>query len=144
MTTLPPLSPEQEHEWALQQRAVDIEGGRADAEPVPASYRLVARALREPLPTGLPAGFARRVARRAERAALLDARWPQRWIVVLLLVLSALVVAGLILEGAGWLAGLLAALPSLPRLVNGWGLLLLLGIGAARWPLVRGVPAGKR
>jgi hypothetical protein len=138
MTTLPPLSPEQEREWTLQQRAADIEGGLAGAEAAPASYRLVARALREPLPADLPAGFARRVARRAERAALLDARWPQRWIVVLLLALSALAVAGLMLEGAGWLADLRAALPSLPRLVNGWGLLLLLGIGAARWPLLRG------
>lgn len=137
MNTLPPLSPEQEHEWTLQQRAIDIEGGLAGAPAAPASYRLVARALREPLPVDLPAGFARRVARRAERAVLLDARWPQRWILVLLLALSALVVAGLMLEGAGWLAGLLAALPSLPRLINGWGLLLLLGIGAARWPLLR-------
>ncbi len=144
MTTLPPLSPEQEREWTLQQRAIDIEGGRADAENVPASYRLVARALREPLPLGLPDGFARRVARRAERAALLDARWPQRWIVVLLLVLFALGVAGLVLEGAGWLAGLLATLPSLPRVVNGWGLLLLLGIGAAHWPLGRGASSGKQ
>jgi hypothetical protein len=138
MNTLPPLSPEQEREWTLQQRAVDIESGLAGAEAAPASYRLVARALREPLPVDLPAGFARRVARRVERAALLDARWPQRWTVVLLLALSALVVTGLMLEGAGWLADLRAALPSLPRLVNGWGLLLLLGIGAARWPLPRG------
>jgi len=37
-----------------------------------------------------------------------------------------------------------AALPSLPRLGNGWGLLLLPAVGAARWPLVRGVPARKR
>lgn len=136
MTTLPPLSPEQECEWTLQQRAIDIEGGQAGAA-TPASYRLIARALREPLPVDLPAGFARRVARRAERAALLDARWPQRWIFVLLLALSVLVVVGLMLEGDGWLAGLLAALPSLPRLINGWGLLLLLGMAAARWPLLR-------
>lgn len=137
MTNVPPLSPEQEREWALQQRAVDIEGGLSGAEAAPAAYRLLARALREPLSIGLPAGFARRVARRAERAALLDARWPQRWTAVLLLVLAALVAAGLMLQGAGWLADLRAALPSLPRLVNGWGLLLLLGIGAARWPLPR-------
>ncbi len=144
MNTLPPLSPEQEREWTLQERAADIEGGLAGAEAAPDSYRLIARALREPPPMDLPAGFARRVARRAERAALLDARWPQRWILVLVLVLSALAVAGVMLEGAGWLAGLLAALPSLPRLVNGWGLLLLLGIGAARWPLARSAPSGKQ
>jgi len=138
MTNVPPLSPEQEREWTLQQRAVDIEGGLAGADGAPAAYRLLARALREPLPIALPAGFARRVARRAERAALLDVRWPQRWIVALLLVLAALVVAGLMLQGAEWLTDLRVALPSLPRLVNGWGLLLLLGIGAARWPLLRG------
>lgn len=139
MTNVPPLSPEQEREWSLQQLAIDIERGAADAAAaaVPASYRLLARALREPLPHAAPAGFARAVARRAERALLLDARWPQRWIGVLVAVLALLALAGVFLHGAAWLAELRTALPSLARWFNGWAVLLLLGIGAARWPLLR-------
>ncbi|HSX60928.1 MAG TPA: hypothetical protein VLF18_12065 [Tahibacter sp.] len=136
MKTDPIVSPAQQTEWLRQEQAFDAERGAAGTE-APASYRLIARALREPLPVDLPADFATRVARRAETAALLDPRWERRGIAVLLGTLAVLAGAGLLLEGASWLADLQAALPSLPRILNGWTLLLLAGLAAAQLPVRR-------
>lgn len=135
MKTLPPLMPEQEREWAKQEQAFDAErqGGTGGAS----SYRLLARALREPLVSAPPAGFAAALARRAERDALLDAGWERRGIVVLLASLALLTGFGLFMQGQNWLADLQSALPSLPRLFNGWTLLLLAAVGLSHWPLSR-------
>lgn len=134
MNTLPPLNRDQEIEWAKQERAFDAERRADGSADVPPSYRLLARALREPLPSAPPSGFAAAVARCAEREILLDAYWERRGVAVLLALLAVLGVGVLFAEGQYWLADLQAALPSLPRLVNGWSLLLLAGIALAQWP----------
>lgn len=143
MNNSPPLSPSQEREWDLQEAAREQERAGVDGGEGAPSYRLLARALREqPMPP-LPAGFARALALRAERAALADERWERRGIAVLLLVLALLGLAGIALYGAAWLGQLLALLPSLPRMANGWALLLLLGLGLAHWPRSHVTPAGR-
>jgi hypothetical protein len=137
MNPPPPLTPAQEQEWGRQERAFEAErrGGSGDGEL--ASYRLLARTLREPLPSAPPAGFAAAIARRVERDALLDGRWERQGIVALLMALVLLAGFGLFAEGPSWLADLQAALPTLPRWFNGWTLLLLAGLGFSQWPFVR-------
>lgn len=137
MNTLPPLTPDQEQEWAKQERAFEAER-RGDASRDDAgAYRLLARALRTPLSSAPPTGFAAAIARRAERDTLLDARWERRGVAALLLALLLLAVGGLFLHGQTWLADLHATLPSLPRLFNGWSLLLLIAFGVGNWPALR-------
>jgi hypothetical protein len=60
-----------------------------------------------------------------------------RGIAALLLSLLLLAVGGVFLHGQTWLADLHAALPSLPRLFNGWSLLLLIAFGFGHWPALR-------
>ncbi|WP_257387654.1 hypothetical protein [Tahibacter caeni] len=129
----PPLTPDQEREWTLQERALAQERGAEGADAPPA-YRLLARALREPLDSAPPAGFAALLARRVECAALPDLRWERRATAALVALLLLLAAAGLAWQGQDWLRQLLDAMPSLPRLFNGWGLLLLAGLAVAYWP----------
>lgn len=140
---LPPLTPAEETEWGAQELALRAECGDATA-PVPAAYRLIARALREPLPSAPPADFAATIARRAERLPSLEGRWEAYGIAAALAVLVVLVGVNLVLRGSDWLAMLETALPSLPRLFNGWGLLLLAGFGLGNWPLLRVLVAPTR
>ncbi|MBL8296982.1 MAG: hypothetical protein JNN30_01430 [Rhodanobacteraceae bacterium] len=135
MSKLPPLTGEQEQEWAKQEQAFAVERlGESTAEG-DHSYRLLTRALREPLPVALPPGFAAAVAQYVEREMLLDARWERRGIALLLLLFVLVAAGSVIAYGQSWLAGLQAALPSLPRLFNGWSLLLLIGLAFAYWPM---------
>ena len=129
----PPLSPDQEREWELQERALRQERGEAVAA-APPGYRLLARALREPLDSAPPADFAALLARRIERAALPDMRWERRATTALVAMLLLLAALGLAWQGQDWLRQLLELMPSLPRLFNGWVLLLLVGLGMAYWP----------
>jgi hypothetical protein len=129
----PPLSPDQEREWTLQERALEQERGIAGAA-APPSYRLLARALRQPLESAPPADFAAVLARRIAGAVLPDMRWERRATTALVLLLLLLAALGLAWEGQDWLRQLLGLMPSLPRLFNGWGVLLLVGLAVAYWP----------
>lgn len=99
-------------EWQAQERALQAErlhlGG---GDPRLASYRAIARALRQPLPHGLPADFARQLAARLGRAPL-DTRVEQGLLrgLVTLLALSGAVVAAM--YGQAWLPAILAVLPA--------------------------------
>ncbi|MFC3650591.1 hypothetical protein ACFONN_03495 [Dyella humi] len=65
-----------EREWALQEQAVRAErlGLDASRDAELQRYRVVARALRQPLDEDLPLNFAREVAREARRRAAGDMR----------------------------------------------------------------------
>jgi len=129
----PPLSPDQEREWTLQERALQQERGIAGAA-APPSYRLLARALRQPLESAPPADFAAVLARRIAAVALPDMRWERRATTALVAMLLLLAALGLAWQGQDWLRQLLGLMPSLPRLFNGWSVVLLIGLAAAYWP----------
>lgn len=65
-----------EREWALQERALRAErlGLDDSADQALRRYRVVARALRQPLDENLPADFASKVAMQARRSAAGDMR----------------------------------------------------------------------
>ena len=129
----PPLSPEQEREWTLQERAREQERGIAGAA-APPSYRLLARALRQPLASAPPADFAAVLARRIAAVALPDMRWERRATAALVALLLLLTAAGLAWQGQDWLRQLLGLMPSLPRLFTGWSVVLLIVLALVHWP----------
>ena len=99
-------------EWQAQERALQAERLHlGDADPRLASYRAIARALRQPLPHGLPADFARQLAAKLGRAPL-DTRVEQGLLrgLLTLLALSAAVVAAI--YGQAWLPAIVAVLPA--------------------------------
>ena len=101
-----------EREWQAQERALQAERLHlSGGDPRLASYRAVARALRQPLPHGLPADFARALAARLGRAPL-DTRVEQGLLrgLVTLFALSGAVVAAM--YGQAWLPPILAVLPA--------------------------------
>ena len=101
-----------DREWQLQERALQAERLHlGDADPRLASYRAIARALRQPMAHGLPADFARQLAARLGRAPL-DTRVEQTLLrgLVTLLALSGAVVAAM--YGQAWLPAILAVLPT--------------------------------
>ena len=93
-----------EREWQAQERALQAERLHlGDTDPRLASYRAIARALRQPLPHGLPADFARQLAARLGRAPL-DTRVEQtllRALLTLLALSGAVVVMVLIVNQNG-------------------------------------------
>ena len=108
------LLPIDEREWQAQERALQEERLHlSGGDPRLASYRRIARVLRQPLPHALPADFARQLAARFGRAPL-DTRVEQGLLrgLLLLLALSAAVVVAL--YGQAWLPPLLAVLPQSP------------------------------
>ncbi|UGB38822.1 hypothetical protein [Frateuria soli] len=101
------LSPLEEREWSLQERALaDQRAGRAPRAGDASSdtYRRMAELLAQPPDEQLPADFARRVARRAATAAPpLDGRLERD---LFALLVAVMVVAGLAvfaIYGARWL-----------------------------------------
>lgn len=124
-----------EQEARLQEQAEQAERQRSPASGNPAldRYRLVLRALRQPLAAQLPADFAAKVAARAvfpeEKASVED------WLMTLLLL--AMAVAGLVFAlpvMAGILGQLHFNVPTLP-----WPLLVAAAASVAvAWALDRG------
>lgn len=135
-----PLPDDDAHEWSAQERALAEErAGLApeQGEPQLRSYRLVARALAQPLDEQLPPDFARRVARQAAKAARpADTRLERDLLVLLAVAMALAALASTVLYGTQWLpsldqgalgvllakpwAWILAACLGLSRLSRGW------------------------
>ncbi len=126
---LPFDDPASENAWLAQEQAMRRERLPLDAHTDDAHvrrYRLLARALQQPLAHQLPADFAARTAALARRAAPRASRAGTRFEFVLMIALAWLLVAAAaavsVLYGGSWLAALPALVP--PR-----------DPGAARWLL---------
>lgn len=110
--------PVDEGEWQAQERARrDERDGVAPVEdPLQASYRSIARALRAPPPGRLPTNFAVQVAARVARMAThppLDLRFEQRLVRVLVGVFALSAAVAAALYGQQAIAGLAALVPAL-------------------------------
>jgi len=112
----------QELEWQAQERALRDERERTGVPPTDArcaEYRLIARALRQPLPDLLPADFARSLAARVGHVPL-DTRL-ERWLMRLLV--GAMVVSGivaLLIYGAGWWQAVASSVPDTSATTLKW------------------------
>jgi hypothetical protein len=125
-----------EREWLLQERAMRRERLHLDASGDDArtrSYRLLARALRQPPPDGLPADFARNVAVRAT-AAPASFRVESLMMTTLTLALGIAAIAVIAIYGGEWLPSFSAILPA-PRGQAGDWLLAFAGCVGASWLL---------
>ncbi|GLQ94670.1 hypothetical protein [Dyella acidisoli] len=93
-----------EREWALQERAVRAERLGLDASDDQAlqRYRLVARALRQPLDENLPADFASKVALEARRHTAGDTRLELYLSLALLGVLVGMLIGVLVRYASSW------------------------------------------
>lgn len=103
--------PIDEREWRAQERALQEERLHLTGDPRLASYRRIARALRQPLPDALPADFARRLAAQVGHVPL-DMRFEQGLVrgLAVALALSGAIVAAM--YGQPWLPAIAAALPT--------------------------------
>ncbi|MEJ7746941.1 MAG: hypothetical protein WKF61_09355 [Luteimonas sp.] len=112
----------QELEWQAQERALREERERSGVPPTDsriAEYRLIARALRQPLPDLLPADFARDLAARVGHVPL-DTRL-ERWLMRLLV--GAMVMSGLataLIYGAGWWQAVVDSVPQTSATTVNW------------------------
>ena len=126
---------DRDREWQAQERALQEEGSNAPAthDPLVARYRVIARALRQPLPAALPDDFAERVAARVAHAKL-DTRVEQGLMraLVALLALSGAVVAAV--YGAGWVQAIATVLSPLSGTAANW-MLALAACVAMTWSL---------
>lgn len=133
-----------EREWQAQElarRAEQLGLDPAANDGRVRSYRLLARALRQPLPVALPVDFAQQVAARAAAAPPISAPAGGRLESVLLTVLACIlaVSAAVILarEGQSWLAATRAALMATDSANIRWPLALV-GCIALSWMLSQG------
>ena len=130
-----PNGPLGEREWDAQERALraEAEGAALGQDPLVARYRVVARALRQPMPPALPANFAQMLAARVGRAPL-DTRVERTLTgaLTVLLLASAAVVAAL--YGGEWLRASLALLPPVSASALDWLLAGVAGV-ATSWSL---------
>jgi hypothetical protein len=104
------------NEWQAQERALQDE--RNDVapgdDPLQARYRLIARALRQPLPHALPEDFAVQVAARALGRAVHappDLRIEQRLVRALVAVLALSAAVAVAWYGPQWLQAITVLLP---------------------------------
>lgn len=124
-------NPAQEREWQAQERALQAE--RLGLDPSNGDervrrYRLLARALREPMPHALPADFARRMAARVAaapaRAGADDSRL--EFVLIGTLVAVMVVAAGVVVAdyGSAWLPAFRRLLPASGAPATDWMLAL--------------------
>ncbi len=111
----------QDLEWQAQERAVREERERNNviADSRIAQYRLVARALRQPMPDLLPADFAKNLAARVAHVPL-DTRL-ERWLMCLLT--GAMIVSGIVamlIHGAGWWQAVASSVPDTSATTINW------------------------
>jgi hypothetical protein len=123
----------EEREWQAQERALHDErnGAAPGDDPLQAHYRLVARALRQPLPHALPDDFAARVAARARLQAVHappDLRIEQRLVRVLVAVLALSAAVAVAWYGPQWLQAIAVLLPG--AALN-WTLALMACVGVS-------------
>jgi hypothetical protein len=130
-----------EREWLVQERAMQRERLQLDPAGDDARsrrYRLLARALREPLPDALPADFAQqlvaRVAAAPARRTTSGARFESMLTLALATVLA--VAAGVVVAiyGGAWLPSFVTLLPTPHAPATRW-LLALAGCLGASWLL---------
>ncbi len=111
----------QQREWQAQERALREERECNDviADSRIAQYRMIARALREPMPDLLPADFATNLAARVAHAPL-DTRL-ERWLLGLLT--GAMMVSGIVamlMYGAGWWQAVASSVPDTSGTTLNW------------------------
>jgi hypothetical protein len=130
-----------EREWLAQERAMRRERLQLDPAGDDARsrrYRLLARALREPLPDALPADFAQHVAALATaapaRRAPGDGSFESALALALAIVLAIAAAAVVTLYGSTWLPSFAALLPAPHAPATRW-LLALGGCLGASWLL---------
>ena len=126
-----------EREWLAQESAMRRERLHLDSASDDARsrrYRLLARALREPMPEGLPADFAQQV---AARVAASPKAAPRIEVVLMIALVATLVIvaAGVtVIYGSAWLPSFSAILPAPQAPASRW-LLALAGCLGASWLL---------
>ncbi|CAM5395589.1 hypothetical protein [Rhodanobacter lindaniclasticus] len=130
-----------EREWQAQERAMRRERLQLDPAGDDASsrrYRLLARALREPLPDMLPADFAQQMAARvaAAPARQVASNRSLESTLTLALIVALIVAAAVVtaIYGGTWLASFVTLLPSPHAPTTRW-LLALAGCLGASWLL---------
>jgi hypothetical protein len=129
-----------EREWLAQENAMRRERLQLDPAGDDARsrrYRLLARALREPLPDALPADFARQLAARVAASPARSASGMRFELVLMLALATALVVAGaavVTIYGSAWLPPFAALLPASRAPATHW-LLMLAGCIGLSWLL---------
>jgi hypothetical protein len=128
-----PLPDDDAHEWSAQERALAEErAGLAPeaGDPQLRSYRLVARALAQPLDRQLPPDFASRVARRAARAARpADTRLEGNLLAMLAAAMALAALAATVTYGGQWLPSLdQGAFGALLAKPWAWALAVCLGL----------------
>lgn len=105
----PRLSPLEEHEWSLQERALaEQRAGFAprDGQASLGTYRTMARWLAQPPAEQLPADFARRIARQMQPVARPDAGLERGLLALLTAALGVAGLAALVIYGDAWLPAL--------------------------------------
>lgn len=130
----PRLSPPEEYEWSLQERALADQRAGVDPTDGDASlgtYRLMAQLLAQPPEDQLPADFARRVARQVQPSARLDTRLERGLLGLLVVTMAVAGLAVVVIYGGAWLPaldqGVLDAL-----LVKPWAWVLVACLGLSR------------
>ena len=128
-----------EREWLAQENAMRRERLHLDSAGDDARsrrYRLLARALREPLPGGLPADFAMRVATRVAAAPASTPRF--EFMLMAALAIALAIAAGVVtaIYGSAWLPSFAAILPAPQAPATRW-LLALAGCLGMSWLLGR-------
>ncbi|OOG59554.1 hypothetical protein [Rhodanobacter sp. C03] len=142
--TIPPFDDAaHEREWLLQERAMRRE--RLHLDPIgddarTRRYRLLARALREPLPHALPADFAQKLAAQVAaspaRKVASDTRFEFTLLLALATVMAVAAGAVVAMYGDTWLPSFVAILPAPHTSANRW-VLALVGCLGASWLLGR-------
>lgn len=121
--------PFNEREWQAQERASqDERAGATTPDPLAARYRLIARALQQPMSVELPSDFAERLGAQVAQGG--GEGQLERILILVLLVLmagSAMIVAAW--YGETWLQAILAVLPS-SSIALQWGAALAVCVGA--------------
>jgi hypothetical protein len=128
----------EEREWQAQERALQAErngAGPGVDDPLVARYRVLARALRQPLVDAPPADFAAAVARQVAPLAAAEAADSVLERVLMQGLIAALGLSGgvvAMLYGRDWLASIAAALPNGAGGQWTWAIALCMG---ASWVL---------
>jgi len=136
---IPPFdNPAHEREWQAQERALQAE--RLGLDPSNGDervrrYRVLARALREPMPPALPEDFAQRMAARVAAAPARGMTGDSRseFMLVGALVLVLIVAAGMVTAdyGSAWLPAFRKLLPAVGSPGANWMLALGACLGAS-------------